>query len=134
MMGVHPEPVALPVLDPAAFECTAAYLAPESLASCLQSLAERGEGLLHDLHAPDALALDLDALAAAAHTLAGSGGMFGFERLAAVAHRFEHAVHTNAVEVPAVADSLAAAITVSVQEMRRRIPGALDASSLTGPA
>ena len=112
----------LPVLDPGAFERTAAFLAPQAVASYLRTLAERGEALLRGLHAPDALARTGSDLADAAHTLAGSAGMFGFERLAMVARRFERAVQTNAAETPDLAEGLCAAIEASLQEMHHRAP------------
>jgi HPt (histidine-containing phosphotransfer) domain-containing protein len=63
-----------------------------------------------------------EALAAASHTLAGSAGMFGFERLAAVAARFEHASKAAMPELPVLVGALTDAITASVQEMRQRVP------------
>ena len=113
----------LPALDSAAFERTAAFLSPEALASYLQAIAGRGEALLRALHTPGALAGTGADLAAAAHTLAGSAGMFGFERLAAVARRFEHAVQGSASDAQALADGLAAAIKASLPEMQTRGSG-----------
>ncbi len=113
----------LAVLDPAAFGRTAAFLSREALASHLRTIAGRGEALLRALHAPGALASTGADLAAAAHTLAGSAGMFGFERLAAVARGFEHAVETGASDAQAFADGLAAAIKASLLEMPGRAPG-----------
>ncbi len=120
----------LPVLDLAAFERTAAFLAPSAVVSYLRTLAERGEALLRGLHAPDALARAGSDLADAAHTLAGSAGMFGFERLAVVARRFERAVQTNAAETPDLAEGLCAAIEASLQEMHSRAPASAAAPEL----
>jgi CheY-like chemotaxis protein len=77
----------LPVLNREAFERTAAFLSSEAVISYLEILAERGEALRHALHDPNSVTHAGIHLAAAAHTLAGSAGMFGFERLAAVARR-----------------------------------------------
>ena len=124
----------LPVLDLAAFERTAAFLAPQAVASYLRTLAERGEALLRGLHAPDALARTGSDLADAAHTLAGSAGMFGFERLAMVARRFEQAVQTNAAEAPDLAEALCAAVEASLQEMHSRAPASAAAPELMAGA
>ena len=113
----------LTVLDQAAFEQTAAFLPPESIASYLRTIAERGEAFLRALRAPGALAGNGADLAAAAHTLAGSAGMFGFERLATVARRFEHAVQAGASDASTLANGLAAAIEVSLLEIAGRAPG-----------
>ena len=121
----------LRVLDPAAFERTAAYLSPNTLASHLRTIAGRGEALLRALHVPDAVSSTGADLAAAAHTLAGSAGMFGFERLSAVARGFEHAVQTGAPDAQALAHGLAAAITASLLEMPGRVPGAADEAHST---
>jgi len=75
-------------------------------------------------HAPDALAQTADALADAAHVLAGSAGMFGFERLAVVARHFEHALKSGTAEAPALAAAplaiaLGEVIEASLADMRR---------------
>ncbi len=108
-----------PVFNSAAYERTAAFLSPEVIASYLKTLAERSQALADGLRAPDALIRDRGALAEAAHALAGSAGMFGFERPTAVARRFEHAVQTGAIEVPALAAGLAATLDALLQELRR---------------
>ena len=115
----------LPALNLAAFERTAAFLPPGSIASYLKTIAERGEVLLRTLCAPGGLASSGTDLAAAAHTLAGSAGMFGFERLATVARRFEHAVQAGASDAPALASGLAAAIEASLLEIAGRSPDVL---------
>lgn len=124
----------LPVLDPGAFGRTAAFLAPEMLASYLRTLVGRGEALLRGLHGPQALTRNGRENAAAAHTLAGSAGMFGFERLAAASRRFEHAALTGLAEAPILAESLTAAIKASIWEMQLRLPGAALVSTANGTA
>jgi CheY-like chemotaxis protein/HPt (histidine-containing phosphotransfer) domain-containing protein len=105
------------ILDNAVFERTAAFLAPEAVASCLRTIAERCETLLHRLRAPGALAGEGRDLAGAAHTLAGSAGMFGFGRLAATAHRFEFAVQSGTPDAQAVASELAATIEATLDDL-----------------
>lgn len=111
----------LPVLDMAEFESTAAFLAPEAVASYLQTIAGRGTALLDALHASGDLVHATGPLAEAAHTLSGSAGMFGFKRLAAVARCFEHAVQTAAPEAHAVALHLSATIDATLEELQNRI-------------
>lgn len=107
----------LSVLDPKAFERTSAYLTPETVASYLRTIATLGEALLRKLRDPDALTQNNDELAEAAHKLAGSAGMFGFERLAAISRNFERAAQSGAAEAPALADALCAAIEATHQEI-----------------
>lgn len=119
----------LPVLDMAEFDRTAAFLAPEALASYLQTIAGRGTALLDELHASGDLVHAKGTLAESAHTLSGSAGMFGFKRLAAVARRFEHAVQTAAPEASAVALHLSVTIDASLEELRNRVRAVIAATS-----
>jgi PAS domain S-box-containing protein len=114
----------LPVCNLTVFDRTALYLAPEVVASSLSAIAERGEALLRGLRRPDALMQIGDELAEAAHTIAGSAGRFGFERLTAVTHYFGRAVQARALEAPAVADGLIVALEVTLHTIhdRARIP------------
>jgi HPt (histidine-containing phosphotransfer) domain-containing protein len=102
------------------FERTVFYLPAEAVASYLQAIAERGEALLHRLLEPDALAHDGDRLADAAHAIAGSAGMFGFERLTMMGRRFERAVNAGAADAPALADGLSAALEATLAALRNR--------------
>jgi PAS domain S-box-containing protein len=133
-MEKAPEPVALKavavapvigsdllVLNEDAFERTAFYLPPEAVASYLEAITERGEVLLRGLQAPDALVQSGDELADAAHAIAGSAGMFGFERLTVVGRRFERAVHAGAAEAPALADGLSAALVATLEALHERM-------------
>ena len=86
----------------------------------MEILAERGETLLRALHEPGSVTLAGENLAAAAHTLAGSAGMFGFERLAAIARRFERAVQIGAPESQAMAQDLSIVVVSSLREMYSR--------------
>jgi HPt (histidine-containing phosphotransfer) domain-containing protein len=58
-------------------------------------------------------------LADSAHTLVSTAGMFGFERLSAIAHAFEQAVRTNSSDAGSLADEMAAAIGAMLQELQR---------------
>jgi HPt (histidine-containing phosphotransfer) domain-containing protein len=117
----------LVIFNPTAFELTAFYLSTEAVSSYLEAIAERGEALLRGLRGPDALAQTGDELAEAAHTIAGSAGMFGFERLTAVGRRFERAVQAGAAEAPALADGLSAALEVTLQAIHDRTLATADA-------
>jgi PAS domain S-box-containing protein len=108
------------VCNAAMFERTVFYLPADAVASYLQAIAERGEALLHRLREPDALAHDSDRLADAAHAIAGSAGMFGFERLTMMGRRFERAVNAGAADAPALADGLSAALEATLAALRNR--------------
>jgi DNA-binding response OmpR family regulator len=122
--AVTPDPVGseLPVLDPIAFAHTMSFLAPRAVGSYLQTITARGEAILSTLRGSQALTCNRNELARAAHTLAGSVSLFGFERLAAVGIRFERAVQCGAAELPAAAAGLIAAIEATLQEIRARMP------------
>jgi PAS domain S-box-containing protein len=107
------------VFDAASFDRTAAYLAPDMVQSYMNTLAVRSELLLRELCTPDSLKEAAGALADAAHVLAGSAGMFGFERLAVVARHFEFVVKDGTAEAGALAAALAEVLEASLTEMRR---------------
>ena len=108
----------LPVLDRVAFEQTTTYLAPEAVVTYLQTLSERCDMLLHELRDPDVLRAGLAGLATPAHTVAGSAGMFGFQRLAEAARTFEYAIEAKSPETLGLVEGLAATIEISVNEMQ----------------
>jgi len=120
--AIPPPPIdmTLPVLDRKLFERTAGFLTPETLAHYMRTIAELGESLLCGLRESDALTRAGKALAEAAHTLAGSAGMFGFERLAAAGRGFEWAVQSGAAEAPALAAELCAAVEAARQVIHNR--------------
>jgi HPt (histidine-containing phosphotransfer) domain-containing protein len=117
----------LAVFNPTVFELTAFYLAPEAVASYMEAIAERGEALLRGLRGPDALMQTGDELAEAAHTIAGSAGMFGFERLTSLGRRFERAIQAGAAEAPALAEGLSAALEVTLATIHNRTLAAAEA-------
>jgi HPt (histidine-containing phosphotransfer) domain-containing protein len=108
------------VLDLATLERTAAFLDPNAVATHLRTLARQSSELLGELRVAAALASGADAIAEAAHALAGSAGMFGFERLAAIGRRFEHAVQTGDEALPALSDHLSATLETTLLEMTLR--------------
>jgi response regulator RpfG family c-di-GMP phosphodiesterase len=108
--------VEMPVFNREVFERTASFLAPEAVAAYLQTIATGCESLLRELHKPKALAHG-NHLAEAAHALAGSAGMFGFERLADASRRFERGVRSGATEVDSLSQGLGAAIEGSLLEI-----------------
>ena len=110
----------LAVFNQTVFELTAFYLTPEAVTSYMDAIAERGEALLRGLRGPDALMQAGDELAEAAHTIAGSAGMFGFERLTSLGRRFERAIQAGAAETPALADGLTAALEVTLAKIHSR--------------
>ena len=119
------------------FARTAAVLPPETVASYLRTILELGETLSRALDEADAapgntapgntapgnamrnnaMQGNVEALAPAAHTLAGSAGLFGFQRLARLGQRFEHALQANSPEAATLAKPLATAI----QDTQRNI-------------
>ena len=109
----------LPVFNVEAFQRTAAYLSPAALASYLRTVTARCEALrkgLEDLEPETS-----QELGAAAHILAGSAGMFGFDRLTVLAGRFEHAIQTRSGETSGLAASLGAALDASLHELHGRV-------------
>jgi hypothetical protein len=112
----------LAVLDPRTFDRTAAFLTTETVASYLVTIVTLGEALLRGLRPPNALMSGDKALVETAHKLAGSAGMFGFERLASLSLRFERAVETGVADV-ALADGLCRAIEATREEAHIRISG-----------
>jgi HPt (histidine-containing phosphotransfer) domain-containing protein len=103
------------VFDSNAFDSVAHYVAPKTVATYLQTITERGEALLLGLHHANDLTHAGDELADAAHALAGSAGMLGFERVATLGRRFEHALQSDAADAPALAGALGAAIKATLQ-------------------
>ncbi len=116
-----------PVLDLDMLQRTAASLDPKAAMTHLRTVTRQGEALLTALRSPDALIGSGNALAEAAHNVAGSAGLFGFERLAVVARHFERAVQTDSPALLSLADDLSAALEVSLQQMQTQTCVALAA-------
>jgi len=107
----------LPILNRRIFESTAAFLARETATDYLRTIAKRTEEILLELRGSDASAAAENKLSVAAHSLAGSAALLGFERLAAVALSFERAIQTGKSETTIAAD-LTAAAEVTLEEIR----------------
>lgn len=106
------------LFDPAIFEHVSAAIGDKSVASYLRKLSDNGDALLCRLRVP--AALHSQDLSAAVHALAGSAGMFGFVRLTETALQFEQAVSRGEPDAACLAQSLAAAVEASIDEMQRR--------------
>ncbi len=124
IVGLEQDP---PVLDLAMLQRTAASLEPKTAMMHLRTVARQGEALLRALRSPDALIGTGSSLAEAAHLVAGSAGLFGFERLAVVARHFERAVQTDSPALLSLADDLSVALEVSLQQMQTQTCVALAA-------
>jgi HPt (histidine-containing phosphotransfer) domain-containing protein len=109
---------ALPVLDQLTFERTAALLNGSSMRGFLDTLTARALELRKTLSARDNFPETAGILAEAAHKLAGSAGMFGFDRLAHVAKDFEHAIKAQSPETAALADDLDLVLDASLSALR----------------
>jgi len=117
----------LPVLDQATLQRTAAFLKPEAVEAHLRTIVRKSEALLFCLRAPNARAATGVALAEAAHSLVGSSGMLGFDRLAFVARAFERAVRTGAADMAAMIGDLSAALEATIEKISNRSPNAPNA-------
>lgn len=109
----------LPIFNQDGFEHTAVFLPPDAVSTYMLTLTTRGCALVDRLRAPGALAHDPAGLADAAHAMAGSAGMFGFDRVAAVARAFERAVETKASDVAALAEHLVVVLEASIEVLRQ---------------
>jgi HPt (histidine-containing phosphotransfer) domain-containing protein len=110
----------LPVLDAAALEKTSAMLKPEAVQTYLNGLTTRMEALQAGLRSfADAPGAE-GKLVEAAHALAGSAGMFGFERLVLVARHFERSVKADPSVAAALAGELDAALELSLAALQAR--------------
>jgi CheY-like chemotaxis protein/HPt (histidine-containing phosphotransfer) domain-containing protein len=108
------------VLDQTVFERTAFFLQPDTVNSYVRSIAERAEALLRRLRGSAAPLRSDDELAEAAHTIAGSAGMLGFERLTYVGRRFERAIESGAADTAALGDGLCAALEATIDVINKR--------------
>jgi PAS domain S-box-containing protein len=110
----------LPILDAEALGRTAAMLPAASVTAYLSTLIEKGEALQGALRHKDDSAPHVAALADAAHAMAGSAGMFGFDRLVFVARGFERAVKADPSQAATLANGLDTTLSASLKAMRSR--------------
>lgn len=107
-----------PVFARPVFDRTAGLLSPEAVAHYLRMIVDGCETLLDGLRDPGAVAGSREKLADAAHALAGSAGMFGFQRVATLGRRFERCLETQSGESADLAPGLCAALEETVQTIR----------------
>jgi PAS domain S-box-containing protein len=110
-----------PVCDTEMFDRTASFLSREDVRKHVKTLAARSEEILGQLRAPANTNTGQNDLLAAAHSVAGSAGMFGFQRLSQSARRYEQAVERNLPEREPATRGLVAAIETTLRDMRGRL-------------
>jgi PAS domain S-box-containing protein len=118
---MSPPDTEAPVCDTEMFDRTAAFLSREDVRKHVKTLAARSEEILGQLRAPANTNTGQTDLLAAAHSVAGSAGMFGFQRLSQSARRFELAVVSDLPEREPAARGLVAAIETTLRDMRGRL-------------
>jgi CheY-like chemotaxis protein len=117
----------LRLIDVDAFKRTASFLAPKAIVSYLENIAGLAKALLVMLDGPDIPDFDCDEFAGAAHVVAGTAGMFGFERLTAASRQYERASESGASDAPLLGEALSAAIEDTLPEIHSRMLAAADA-------
>ncbi len=110
-----------PVCDTEMFDRTASFLSREDVRKHVKTLAARSEEILGQLRGPANSNLGQDDLLAAAHSVAGSAGMFGFQRLSQSARRYELAVVRDLPEREPATQGLVAAIETTLRDMELRL-------------
>jgi len=111
----------LPVLSVEALEQTASILKPEAVRAYLDGLAGRMAALQAGLRGLDGTPQAAAGVVEAAHALAGSAGMFGFDRLVVVARHFERSVKADPSQAATLAAGLDGALAQSLATLRARI-------------
>jgi CheY-like chemotaxis protein len=117
----------VPLIDLETFKRTASFLAPKALASYLRKISALAKALLVMLDGSDIPEYDPNEFAGAAHIVAGTAGMFGFERLTVVSREFERAKECGTSETAPLAEALSAAIKATLPEIRSRTVATVDA-------
>jgi CheY-like chemotaxis protein/HPt (histidine-containing phosphotransfer) domain-containing protein/anti-sigma regulatory factor (Ser/Thr protein kinase) len=112
----------LPILNQQTFYETSSFLDSDSLSAHLRTIVERGDALLARLADPKVLVHEAQDLADATHRLAGSAGMFGFDRVAAIARGFEQALRARRSDLHEQASELARTIEASLSAIGEREP------------
>jgi CheY-like chemotaxis protein len=117
----------LPLIDLTAFSRIASLLAPKPLVSYLRNIAALAQALLVMLDGPDIPEYNGNDYSGAAHIVAGTAGMFGFERLTAASKQFERATESGSPVASPIGEALRAAIQETLPEIRSRMVGLVDA-------
>ena len=110
-----------PICDTEMFDRTASFLSREDVRKHVKTLAARSEEILGQLRGPANSNVGQDDLLAAAHSVAGSAGMFGFQRLSQSARRYELAVVRDLPEREPATQGLVAAIETTLRDMEMRL-------------
>jgi CheY-like chemotaxis protein/HPt (histidine-containing phosphotransfer) domain-containing protein len=92
-LGAH-----LSVLNTATFMRTKSLLQPDAVRTYLESLRRRMAALQEDIGAPDATPEIVAARRFDVHALAGSAGMFGFDRLAFVCGHYDRECNADLLQ------------------------------------
>ena len=103
------------------FSTITAVLSPETTSSYLSTIRDRSEALLRALRGSGTLACHDRTLGPAAHILAGSAGMFGFEQLAATAQSLDHTIKTGNPITQVLVDDLSSDLEFLVDEIAGRM-------------
>ena len=120
-LGAH-----LPVLDTKTLAQMRSLLKPGPVRTHLASLGRRFESLLQDLSKPDATPESLTALNFDVHALAGSAGMFGFERLVFVGGQYERDGTVDVSQINFLAAELKNVLSLSLKALHREAQATFD--------
>jgi signal transduction histidine kinase/CheY-like chemotaxis protein/HPt (histidine-containing phosphotransfer) domain-containing protein len=112
---------AKPVCVHSVFEQTTSYVSREDAVRYLRTLITRTGDLRRRLEGPAADPGGSSEDAAAAHALAGSAGLFGFERLAATSRRYERSIQVGSPDREQLAGDMIAALDASLEVMRTKL-------------
>jgi CheY-like chemotaxis protein len=115
----------LRVIDLETFKRTASFLAPRAVAAYLRKIAALAKALLVMLDGPEIPEYTDDEFAGAAHIVAGTAGMFGFERITVASRQFERATERGTSEAAPFAGALSAAIKATLPEIRSQTVAAV---------
>ncbi len=109
------------VLDQCIFRETCTFLAPQDVNRHIATIIDNAERLLASLPGSLATSDGLRQAAADAHKLAGSAGMFGFERICTSALAFEQRAASANADMAPVAGALARDLAKLLVSARREI-------------
>jgi len=117
----HATSMHIAVLNEGTMRQTACVLEPGALALHLRKLARKMTELQDLLQERDKILGRAVSLAAAAHALAGSAGIFGFDRLTFTARAFEYAAGSDPDEITDIAEDLDRALSATLAVVDDRI-------------
>jgi len=112
------------IVDDATFDLTSSCLPPEEVRAYLQGILERADSLGVRLARFDPASPGHDSeIASLAHALAGSAGLFGFNRLSDAAQSLEYALTSGIGEPNRFVAILSTALAATAPELSHRITG-----------